>query len=118
MLIMNQHGMQALLSSHFKLGADASAAAGPVGRLAEGMTEITMRAEILTYSRARGLFAGINLNGASIKQDKDETAVLYGKIVPFQTILSGKVQPPSGSKTFLAAVQKYSNVAAEKKEGE
>ena len=77
-----------------------------------------MKAEILTYSRARGLFAGIDLNGAAIRQDKDETAVLYGKMLPFQTILSGKASAPSGSKTFLAAVHKYSQVAAEKKEGE
>ena len=77
-----------------------------------------MKAEILTYSRARGLFAGIDLNGAAIRQDKDETAVLYGKMLPFQTILSGEVSAPSGSHTFLAAVRKYSQVAAEKKEGE
>jgi len=117
-LVMNPKGMDHLLSSKFKIGAEASGAAGPVGRQAAAGTDWKMKAEVLTYSRARGLFAGINLNGASIKQDKDETAVLYAKIIPFQTILSGKVEPPSGSKTFLAAVHKYSNIAAEKKEGE
>ena len=107
-----------LLSSKFKVGTEASGAAGPVGRQASAGTDWKMKAEILTYSRARGLFAGVNLNGASIKQDRDETAVLYGKIIPFQTILSGKVRAPSSSRTFLSAVRKYSNVAAERKQGE
>jgi SH3 domain-containing YSC84-like protein 1 len=115
MLVMNQRGMDHLLSSKFKIGAEATGAAGPVGREVEGDTDWKMKAEILTYSRARGLFAGIDLNGASIKQDRDETAVLYSKILPFQTILSGKVAPPVTSKTFLATVRKYSSVAAEKK---
>jgi lipid-binding SYLF domain-containing protein len=115
MLVMNQKGMDHLLSSKFKIGAEASGAAGPVGRQAAAGTDWKMKSEVLTYSRARGLFAGINLNGASIKQDKDETAVLYGKIIPFQTILSGKVEAPPTSKKFLATVRKYSNVVAEKK---
>lgn len=118
MLVMNQRGMDHLLSSKFKIGAEATGAAGPVGRQVEGDTDWKLKAEILTYSRARGLFAGIDLNGASIKQDRDETAVLYGKIVPFEDILSGKVEPPSSSRTFLATVHKYSDVAQEKKEGE
>jgi SH3 domain-containing YSC84-like protein 1 len=118
LLVMNQKGMDHLLSSKFKIGAEASGAAGPVGRQAAAGTDWKMKSEVLTYSRARGLFAGINLNGASIKQDKDETAVLYGKIIPFQTILSGKVEVPPTSKTFLATVRKYSNLVAEKKEGE
>jgi lipid-binding SYLF domain-containing protein len=118
MLVMNQKGMDHLLSSKFKIGAEATGAAGPVGRQAAADTDWKMKAEILTYSRARGLFAGIDLNGAAIRQDKDETAVLYGKMLPFQTILSGNASAPSGSKTFLAAVHKYSQVAADKKEGE
>jgi SH3 domain-containing YSC84-like protein 1 len=118
MLVMNQKGMDHLLSSKFKIGAEATGAAGPVGREVAGDTDWKMKAEILTYSRARGLFAGIDLNGASIKQDRDETAVLYGKILPFQTILSGKVGAPHGSHEFLATVRKYSEVAQEKKEGE
>jgi lipid-binding SYLF domain-containing protein len=100
--------MDHLLSSKFKLGADASAAAGPIGRDAGADTDIKMKSEVLTYSRARGLFAGIDLNGAAITQDKDETRLLYGKFVPFQDILSGKVEPTASSRPFLAAVRKYS----------
>src|SRR6201997_4465561 len=108
MIVTNQSGMEHLLSSKFKLGADASAAAGPVGRDAAADTDIKMRAEVLTYSRARGLFAGIDLSGAALTQDKDETRVLYGKFVPFEEILSGKETPPANSEPFLAAVKKYS----------
>jgi len=107
MLVMNQKGMQALLSSKFKVGADASAAAGPVGRQAAADTDWKMKAEVLTYSRARGVFAGINLSGSHIAQDKDETRVLYGKMEPFTDILNGKVAAPNGSRPFLAAVKKY-----------
>src|SRR5438105_11966542 len=96
MLIMNKEGMDNLLNSKFKLGADASVAAGPVGRHAEGSTDWKMRAEVLTYSRARGVFAGITLNGAVIKQDKDDTRLLYGKPVPFNSILTSKVPAPTG----------------------
>ena len=109
MVVTNDQGMQHLLSSKFKLGADASAAAGPVGRDATAGTDVKMRAEVLTYSRTRGLFAGIDLSGAVINQDKDSTTILYGKMIPFETILSGKVEPPSGSSSFLAAVSKYSS---------
>jgi SH3 domain-containing YSC84-like protein 1 len=113
MLVMNQKGMDALLSSKFKVGADASAAAGPVGRQGEASTDWKMKAEVLTYSRARGVFAGIDLSGSRIAQDQDETRILYGKMVPFATILSGKVEPPNGSEPFLAAVKKYSAQARE-----
>jgi SH3 domain-containing YSC84-like protein 1 len=108
MIVTNDQGMQHLLSSKFKLGGDASAAAGPVGRDAAADTDIKMRAEVLTYSRARGLFAGIDLSGAAITQDKDETRVLYGHFAPFADILSGKVRPTANSEPFLAAVRKYS----------
>jgi SH3 domain-containing YSC84-like protein 1 len=107
MLVMNKKGMDALLSSKFKIGADASAAAGPVGRQSEASTDWKMKAEVLTYSRARGVFAGIDLSGAKLSQDADETRILFGKMVPFATILSGKIAPPSGSEPFLAAVRKY-----------
>jgi lipid-binding SYLF domain-containing protein len=117
MLIMNQKGMDHLLSSKFKVGAEITGAAGPVGRQMEGDTDWKMRAEILSYSRSRGLFAGVDLNGASVKQDKDETAVLYGKVLPFETILSGKVAPPSGSQTFLATIRKYAREVAQEKQG-
>lgn len=106
MLIMNDRGMQALLSSKFKLGADASAAAGPVGRHAEASTDWKMRAEVLTYSRARGLFAGITVNGAAIHQDEDATRELYGRLIPFKTILTGAVATPAGGEPFVVAVKK------------
>jgi lipid-binding SYLF domain-containing protein len=113
MVVMNEQGMDHLLRSKFKLGADASAAAGPVGRDAAAETDIKMKAEVLTYSRARGLFAGVDLHGAAITQDKDETHVLYGKFVPFSDILSGKVQPPASSQPFLSAVRRYSEQSRE-----
>src|SRR5437660_9669132 len=113
MVVTNQQGMEHLLSSKFKLGADASAAAGPVGRDAGADTDWKMKAEVLTYSRARGLFAGIDLNGSAITQDKDETRVLYGKFVPFEEILGGKVEPPSEAQAFLTAVKKYAGDAKE-----
>ncbi len=111
MVVMNQAGMDHLLSSKFKLGADASAAAGPVGRDAGADTDIKMRSEVLTYSRARGLFAGVDLNGAALTQDKDETRLLYGKFLPFSDILSGKVEATAASRPFLSAVRKYSEVS-------
>ncbi len=107
LMVMNQKGMDDLLGSKFKLGASASAAAGPVGRDAGADTDWKMKSEILSYSRARGLFAGINLNGAAVTQDKDETRLLYGKMVPFKTILYGDVPAPKGSHEFLATVAKY-----------
>jgi lipid-binding SYLF domain-containing protein len=118
MIVMNDQGMQHLLESKFKLGADASAAAGPVGRDAAADTDWKMRAEVLTYSRARGVFAGIDLNGAAIVQDKDETRLLYRRFEPFADILSGKVQPPNSSEAFLAAVKKYADEAKEKEHGQ
>ncbi len=108
MLVMNDQGMQHLLASKFKIGADASAAAGPVGRHASADTDWKMKSEVLTYSRARGIFAGIDLSGSAITQDKDETRILYGKMVPFDTILKGKVPAPASSHEFLSTVHKYS----------
>ena len=99
--------MQNLLSSKFKVGADASAAAGPVGRQAAADTDWKMKSEVLTYSRSRGAFAGITIDGAVVKQDQDETLVLYGKMVPFEDILRGKVTPPTESRAFLATLEKY-----------
>ena len=115
MLVMNDKGMQHLLASKFKLGAEGSAAAGPVGRQAEANTDWKMRAEVLTYSRARGVFAGLELNGAVIKQDDDDTRILYGKEVPFRDILSGKVRAPEGSERFLGAVRKYAAEARQER---
>jgi len=106
MVVMNDRGMQNLLASKFKLGADASVAAGPVGRHAEGATDWKMRAEVLTYSRARGLFAGVTVNGAVISQDKDATRELFGRMVPFKTILTVAVATPAPGEPFVAAVRK------------
>ena len=111
MLVMNKNGMEKLLSSKFKLGADASVAAGPVGRHAEGETDWKMRAEVLTYSRARGLFAGVTLNGAVVEQDGDATRAFYGRDESFRAILQGGVSAPSGSEPFLAAVKKLATQA-------
>src|SRR6202790_4499279 len=112
MLIMNKDGMKHLLSSQFALGADASVAAGPVGRHAEGNTDWKMRSEVLTYSRARGLFAGVSLNGAVVKQDKDSTREFYGRMVPFRTSLTGEIDPPAGAHAFLASLAQWAQAAA------
>jgi len=112
MLIMNNDGMQHLLSSQFSLGADASVAAGPVGRHAEGNTDWKMRAQVLTYSRARGIFAGVSMAGAVINQDKDSTRDFYGRMVPFKTSLTGEVDPPAGANAFLTALAKWAQEAS------
>ncbi len=114
MLIMNKNGMNALLSSQFKLGADASAAAGPVGRHASADTDWKMRAEVLTYSRARGLFAGLELAGAVIKQDKNSTRDFYGRMVPFKTSLQGEIAAPQDAYPFLNTLAKWAQEAAKK----
>ena len=105
MLIMNERGMNDLLSSKFKLGGNGSVAAGPVGRDASASTDWKMRAEVLTYSRTRGLFAGLTLDGAVIKQDDDSTGALYGHQVGFRQTLIGQVPAPAGAETFLATVR-------------
>jgi SH3 domain-containing YSC84-like protein 1 len=112
MLIMNDNGMKNLLSSKFKLGADASVAAGPVGRHAAADTDWKMRAEVLSYSRARGIFAGLELSGAAIHQDKDSTREFYGRMVPFRTSLQGNVEAPKGAYTFLSTLAKWAKVAS------
>ena len=112
MLIMNKDGMKRLLSSQFQLGADASVAAGPVGRQADAGTDWKMHAEVLTYSRARGLFAGVSLNGAQIKQDKDSTREIYGRMVPIRTSLVGAIDPPPGANAFLSSLSKWAQEAA------
>ena len=114
MLIMNQEGMQKLLSSEFKLGADASVAAGPVGRHAAADTDWKMRAQVLSYSRARGVFAGLELNGAVIKQDKDSTREFYGRMVPFNTSLTGTIEAPANAYPFLNTLAKWAKTAANK----
>jgi len=112
MLIMNQDGMQHLLSSQFALGADASVAAGPVGRHAEGNTDWKMRAQVLTYSRARGVFAGVSLNGARINFDKNSTREFYGHMVTAKASLTGEVDPPASANAFLTTLAKWAEEAA------
>lgn len=105
MIIQNEKGMQHLLSSKFQIGADASAAAGPVGRHASADTDWKMNAEILTYSRAKGAFAGLTLSGASVRTDEDSTTAIYGPDVTSREILAGKVPPPASAHAFLSAVR-------------
>ncbi len=107
LIIRTEDGMQYLLSSKFKLGADASAAAGPVGRDAQAGTDLTMRAQILTYSRARGLFAGVSVSGAVVRQSDGDTEALYRKPVTYRTILSGQTPAPPEAESFLKTVEKY-----------
>ena len=107
MLVMNEGGMHNLLSSKFKLGANASVAAGPVGRHAEGDTDWRMRAQVLTYSRARGVFAGLSLNGASIRQDQDSTRAFYGHMIPYRSLLTGITPVPADAQPFNGALGKY-----------
>src|SRR5215470_2755701 len=114
MLIMNKKGMDHLLQSQFKLGADASAAAGPVGRHASADTDWKLRAEVLTYSRARGLFAGLELAGAVIKQDKDSTREFYGRMMPFKTSLQGNIEAPKNAYPFLSTLAKWAQEASKK----
>jgi SH3 domain-containing YSC84-like protein 1 len=107
MVIVNDDGMKNLLKSKFELGVDASAAAGPVGRHASGNTDWKMQAQILTYSRARGIFAGLSLKGSVVTQGKDDTRAFYGRMVPFRTILNGNVAAPTDANPFLDALVKY-----------
>jgi len=105
MIIQNEKGMRQLLSSKFQIGGDASAAAGPVGRHASANTDWKMETEILTYSRARGAFAGLTLTGASIRRDDDSTEAIYGRHVSTKRILSGNVVIPQSANSFLDAVR-------------
>jgi SH3 domain-containing YSC84-like protein 1 len=105
-VVMDDKGVQHLLSSKFEIGVDASAAAGPVGRDASAGTNWKLNSEMLSYSRAKGLFAGVELNGAKIRQDDDTTKQLYGKVIPFKDILSGSIQTPPDARDFVVEVQR------------
>ena len=109
LLIMNERGAGAILSSKVKLGADASAAAGPVGRTAAAATDVTLRAEVLTYSRSRGLFAGVSLEGSTLRPDNDANERLYGKKIDAKDIVLHKaVAAPPSAKLLLATLTKHS----------
>jgi SH3 domain-containing YSC84-like protein 1 len=107
LIIRTDDGMQYLLHSKFKLGADASAAAGPVGRDAQASTDLTLRAQVLTYSRSRGLFLGVSLGGGVIKQDDADTQAFYGKTWTYRSLLKGQVPAPTDAEVFLQTVERY-----------
>jgi SH3 domain-containing YSC84-like protein 1 len=107
MLFMNDLGMHSLLTHKLKLGVDASAAAGPVGRHVAADTDVVFRSEVLTYSRTRGLFAGISLNGSWVEQNDRDTRDFYGRYLLFQTILKGNVQTPPAAQNFISTVTRY-----------
>jgi lipid-binding SYLF domain-containing protein len=105
MIIQNEDGMKHLINSNFELGGDASAAAGPVGRHASADTDWKLNTEVLTYSRAKGAFAGLTLTGAAIRRDDDSTEAIYGHEVSTRRILQGGVAVPSSANAFLDAVR-------------
>lgn len=110
LLIMNKRGMDRLLSSKFTLGAEASVAAGPVGRESQAQTDVTMRAEILSWSRSRGVFAGIALQGATLRADNDTDKDLYGKSVDRADVLNGRVAVPPPAAVLISTLSRYSGV--------
>ena len=107
MLFINEHALHSLLSDKFKLGADASVAAGPVGRKAAASTDLKLNAEILSYSRSKGVFAGVSLDGAVMQADKSGDRAMYGEDVDRQEILSGKVPVPESARTLLHELGEY-----------
>jgi SH3 domain-containing YSC84-like protein 1 len=109
--VMNQKGMERLTSSKFTLGGDASIAAGPVGRSTSASTDITMRAEILSWSRSRGVFGGISLKGATLRPDRDVDLAMYGKAVDPKEVLQGKVATPQAAQELISLLNKYSGRA-------
>ena len=112
MLAMNDNGLQHMLSSKFKIGADASASAGPVGRHASAGTDWKMDSELLTYSRSKGVFAGISLDGAVVQQDMDSTRAIYGHEPSFRSILAGQVPAPESTLAFVHAIISAAHVSA------
>jgi lipid-binding SYLF domain-containing protein len=112
MLFMNDHALQSLMSDKFKLGADATVAAGPVGRQAAAGTDVKLRAEILTYSRAHGVFAGVSLDGSVVQADKSGDSAMYGPDVTRRQILDGKVTGPESARELSAELGAYSAQAS------
>jgi lipid-binding SYLF domain-containing protein len=112
MLVMNDHGLQHLLSSKFQVGGDASASAGPVGRHASADTDWKLNTELLTYSRSRGAFAGITLDGAVVEQDADSTRAIYGRDPSFRAILSGNIRAPKSTLSFKRAIAETAHTSA------
>jgi lipid-binding SYLF domain-containing protein len=108
MLVMNKRGMRRLSSSKFTIGGDAAAAAGPVGRSASAQTDGFVSAEILSYSRSKGLFAGVSLEGATLRNDLDENGILYGKRWTSKQILGSGAKMPEAASKLIAVLNKYS----------
>lgn len=108
MLVMNESGADKLLSSKFTLGAEGSVAAGPVGRTATAQTDAQMKAEILSWSRSQGLFAGLALEGATLRQDLDDNATLYGKQLENRQIVTTRVRTPKAAMKLIALLNKHS----------
>jgi lipid-binding SYLF domain-containing protein len=108
MLFMNDHALHSLLTDKFKLGGDASVAAGPVGRNATAATDVALRAEILSYSRTHGVFAGVSLEGAVVQTDKSGDRAMYGHAVDRREILSGKVAVPASARRLIQSLDQYS----------
>jgi len=108
MLVMNKDGAEKLLSSKFTLGVEGSVAAGPVGRTATAQTDLQMHADILSWSRSRGLFAGVALGGATLRQDLDDNRTLYGKTLENSEIVTKPIRPPKAAKELLAMLNRYS----------
>jgi lipid-binding SYLF domain-containing protein len=107
LIVKNESGMKKLLEDKFTLGGDASAAAGPLGRSASAQTDAQMRAEILSYSRSRGVFAGLTLTGATLRPDNDDNLALYGKPVTNKEILAGEVTPPAAASALETSLSKF-----------
>jgi lipid-binding SYLF domain-containing protein len=114
MMIMNGEGMRHLLQDKFQLGGEAAVAAGPIGRHAEAGTDWKVESQMLTYSRSKGLFVGIDLGGSLVERDKDSTIAFYGKDLTTNQILTGKVVAPVAARPFLAEVRKAKRVTASK----
>ena len=106
LIAMNQGGLQHMLQNKFKIGGDAAASAGPVGRNAQAGTDWKLNAEFLTYSRSKGLFAGIDLDGTVLSQNQDDTRTFYGTATPFKTILAGNIPTPDDAAPFVSTVAK------------
>jgi lipid-binding SYLF domain-containing protein len=111
LVAVNDKGLQALLKSKFKIGGDIAASAGPVGRNAQASTDLSLHAELLTYSRSKGLFAGIDLDGTTVSQNTEDTSIFYGGPHTFEEILKGNVLPPEESKPFLRTIAKYFHIS-------
>jgi SH3 domain-containing YSC84-like protein 1 len=111
LVAMNDRGLQDMLKNKFKIGADAAASAGPVGRNAQAGTDWKLNAEFLTYSRSKGLFAGINLDGTVLSQNEDDTRTMYGANIPYEQVLKGNEATPESARPFVRTVAKYFVIA-------